>query len=107
MPSVFIPHVPTHYDIVSDSFVPRIDIGPARVYGAIVPIITEKMPMYAALGKIRAAAQLIGRDDYILATGEVIFLSLAIAIALINNGSANILRWDKTRQTYTKEVVEL
>lgn len=107
MPTVFVPQIPTHFDMASGAFVPRIDIGQAASYGELLPILAEKMPMAAALGRIRATARIIKREDYILATGEVIFLSLTIAIALINNGAANVLRWNKARQTYTKEVVEL
>ena len=107
MKKVFIPSIPTRYDVVTDRRVPSVDLNQASVYGDLVKMIDYKSSISTKEGimLIKEESKNIHKDDLILAVGDLVYLAATIHFVSLQNGVANLLRWDRrTKQYYTEEV---
>ena len=104
--TVFIPHVPTRYDPLTDSRVPTLDLNPAATFGQLVRLTTPSAGpltqdnLDVALNEIQHGISGIQPDDYVVAVGDPILVAAAIAYASDINGSVKVLRWDRHNHCY-------
>jgi len=106
MAKVFVPQLPTRYDPKTKIHIPTLDITQATAYGEIVIMRNPLMTREDALHNIRSQARAeIAPDDCVMAIGDVVILACVIMEAIKVNGCVNVLRWDRARQSYTKEEI--
>lgn len=99
MARVFVPSLPTRYDAATQQQVPIIDLNPAAKYGTLV-VLAEHPMTVDDIDAVEIRTQDIDSTDYIMATGDVALVGIAIAHAITQNGRARILRWSKQRHQY-------
>lgn len=103
---VFIPQLPTRWDVATNQRIPSIDTNPAAQWGELVIMFPPDTPKESAITRLRAMDSLpIAAGDYILAAGDVVLLTLVILGAMRRNGYATLLRWDSETKTYRTEEV--
>ena len=103
---VFIPQLPTRWDVATNQRIPAIDSNPAAQWGELVIMYPHDTPKEQAIARLRAAGTPpIEPGDYILAVGDVVLLTLVILGAMRRNGYATLLRWDSETKTYRTEEV--
>lgn len=100
MPRVFIPSVPTRFDAVTQTRIPSMDLNPAADYGELVVMSEAGEEMESAIDRVYSLSQNVGKDDFLLAVGDIVLIAAAIAYISDNLGSARILRWDKHERKY-------
>lgn len=93
---VYIPSLPTRYDMATQQDVPMIDLNPAAAYGEL-RVLSEHPATEGDVDRMRVP---ITADDYILAVGDVVLVAALIAHALVTTGAARVLRWDKHKRDY-------
>lgn len=107
---VFIPHVPTRYDRVTQTRVPSFDLNPARQYGEFVCLLDADRTVSADTLPIALSELADGMEDFepadvLLCVGDVVLIAAAIAYANEVHGKVRLLRWVKNRKSY--ELVEV
>lgn len=105
---VYIPQLPTRWDVATQQRVPSIDTNPATVFGELVTVFGPDVSKEDAIAQLRAVGPpSIGPADYILAAGDVVMLVMLVMGAINRNGRATLLRWDGESKTYrTEEITE-
>lgn len=85
------------------------DVSRAQLYGELVDIFKETVPHVFDISKMchlmRQALQDIDEDDHLLLGGNVIPNSVAVAIALSKNPTANILLYSMKDKEYVSRTV--
>lgn len=110
MTKLFLPHVPSRHDPLSGSRVPSVDLNPLSPLGELCMLLpfdryridTNDLP--EALDQIQHNIQNITLNDAIVAIGDPILISAAIAYAHDILGTVRVLRWDRKQQSY--QVIE-
>lgn len=110
MARVYLPHVPTRYDHLTNSRVPSVDFGPAAAFGQLVELTTYDRAISSdeiddALEQIQTNLSQLTDRDYIVAAGDPILIAAAVSYAHDLIGVARVLRWD--RQTKKYNLVEV
>jgi len=101
MPKVFIPQLPTRFDKATGKRVPTIDTNPASVWGEVVVVYSDEVSVDIAISSVKAEGVAdIGRDDYIMAVGDIALLVNIVIAALGQNGRARLLRWQNNSNSY-------
>lgn len=104
---VYVPSMPSRHDEVTGDRIPLLDLAAAEPYGDV----TLLTPMAASidverdLEYVREGMVDFQSTDLIVAVGDLLLASAAIAYACDMHGSAQVLRWDKTIKQY--DLVEI
>jgi len=91
----------------SDRFADAVDVSPASEYGEITEPLFPRFGVsfytHKDVHEVKRLLKDYDDSDYILAIGDPAAIGLACAIAAeMNNGTFNVLRWDKRRKAYVK-----
>ena len=100
--NIFIPNMPTRFDVATQTRIPAIDLNPASKLGNLMLMAPNE-----TIEEIEEAASLIEKQDAILCVGDVVLTAAAIAYACKKNGSANLLRWDRNLHSYYEQEVSI
>ena len=84
---------------------PKYNIIGAQKYGDIVTMLPEYSQMVLSPGplihKLRTLLKDATADDYFLLSGDpAIIFTMGMVVGDINNGKANVLKWDRQEKTY-------
>lgn len=107
MPNVYVPHVPTRLNTVTQVRDVSHDISPARAYGDLVILLDSPYYVHVAdmpdvLELLQSRLMQVRRNDFIVAIGDPVLFALAVSVAIAKNGTANTLRWDRYKRVYNK-----
>lgn len=102
---VFIPHVPSRYDTVTDSRIPTIDLNPAKEHGELIPClptdtVVSHGDLQPAIERIRETIKDITEHDYILIAGDVVCNAFAVQEAFKHVDHLQLLRWSRQDREY-------
>lgn len=103
---VFIPSLPTRFDIATNSRIPSIDLNPAAAFGELVHMTNEGDTIEEAMDKIHSAVSTMDEDDYILAVGDVALIAAALVYANDRFSSAKLLQWSRKSHKYNIQEVK-
>jgi len=81
------------------------DISGALRFGEIQTLLPASVQVafspWPVIRTVRRKLQRMGRDDYLLLTGDPVIIGLVCAVAaLYNGGRYNVLKWDKRERLY-------
>jgi hypothetical protein len=84
---------------------PRYNVIGAQKYGDIVTMLPEFSQMVLSPGPLVIKLKTILKDatekDYFLLSGDpAIIFTIGMLVGDINNGKANVLKWDRQEKTY-------
>lgn len=103
MSRVFIPQVPSRYDTKIGSWVPTVNLDPAKDFGELVimlPPEASRLETDDIVRLLKAAMTEYGPEDYILALGDPLVIAVASAVADRASSPLRLLRWDKISRQY-------
>lgn len=105
MKRVFLPHVPTRFDPLSQTRVASIDFTPATKFGQLVELTNFDRAVASgdindALDQIQTNLSALTPNDFIVAAGDPILIAAAISYANDLIGVARVLRWDRQSSQY-------
>lgn len=104
MRQVFVVQEQTRWDRELKKSVPRVDISLAEPFGEITVLVDSDIRSHQygkALAQLNEKLQDFCDDDYLVLTGNPMFIGLAVAVAAdFNEGRINFLQWSKTEQAY-------
>jgi len=90
--------------------VDKFDFSDARRYGPLVMLLNHgdsTMDLDAAVAKLRQGLAAFSCDDWLLPTGNPLFIGIAFAIAAKRTGGRlKMLQWSATHQWYIPITVE-
>lgn len=102
MPNVFVPSL--RYRVTQNgNHVPDVDITPARKYGKFIYMSVPGLGLATDIDLNEVAAWTRAEyqeGDYLLAVGDFIAFSVALAAAHDMTGCVRVLRWDKHKRDY-------
>lgn len=103
MSKVYVPSL--RYKNGPDGFVPTADITPAESFGEIVYLTTpgNNPVTQAAIDDLINKIDDITEQDYILLTGDVVLLGIALGEMAMRLDTIRVLRWDGREKTYKVE----
>lgn len=109
---VYVPHVPSRYDPVTDRRVPVFDLQPATEYGQLEFLLDLSQDTRGKLDPslfqgIKKRLQAMTENDFLLCMGDPIITAAAISYATTLLGRIKVLRWDKSKREYYYTEVEL
>lgn len=111
MNKVYVPQVPSRYDQAIQSWVPTVNLDPAKAFGQIDILLPPEAGRMApeALRKILLKGlQTITKQDWLLATGDPIITAIVATIAVQKlGGLLRLLRWDKRAKAYEPIEIQL
>lgn len=111
MNKVYIPQVPSRYDQQIQSWVPIINLDPAKAFGELSILLPPEAGRMApdSLRKILLKGlQHITKNDWLLATGDPTITAIVATIAVQKlDGLLRLLRWDKRSKTYEPIEIQL
>ena len=111
MSKVYVPQVPSRYETTIDSWVPTVNLDPAKAFGEIsilLPPEAGRMAPKALQEILLKGLENITKDDWLLATGDPIITAIANAIAVQKlDGLLRLLRWDKRAKAYDPVEIQL
>lgn len=103
-PRVFIPQVPSRYDRGISSWVPTVNLEPAKAFGeleVLLPPEAGRMPTEDLRALLERGLATLTPKDWFLTTGDPVVMGIAMVIAARRlNGLLRILRWDRQSRTY-------
>lgn len=104
MKRILLPSLTRRYDIITNTYVPKVDLNPATEWGEVV-VVSEPDEDGWVAAQQRVQTFELEYDDHIVATGDVTLLAILIARAIIEFGMAKVLRWNRATHEYeVKEV---
>ena len=108
---VFVPQVPSRYDLNIKGWVPTVNLTPAETFGeleVLLPPEAGRMPPEELQKILSEKLDGITENDWLLATGDPVVIGITAAIAASRlYGHLRILRWNKQRKSYDPVVVQL
>lgn len=104
---VFIPSIPTRWDVAASHRVPSVDLNPASKYGDLIAMSNGTGDLKDQIEEVSHKANDIQPEDLVLCVGDVVLTAVAIARVHEINGFVTLLRWDKQRHGYDEVKVEL
>ena len=111
MNKVYVPQVPSRYDQDIQSWVPTVNLDPAKAFGKIeilLPPEAGRMPPESLHKILLKGMEDITEDDWLLATGDPIITAIVTTIAVQKlDGLLRLLRWDKRAKTYEPIEIQL
>jgi hypothetical protein len=111
MNKVYVPQVPSRYDQDIQSWVPTVNLDPAKAFGHIEILLPPEAGRMApeVLHKILLKGmEGITEDDWLLATGDPIITAIVTTIAVHKlDGLLRLLRWDKRAKAYEPIEIQL
>ncbi len=111
MNKVYVPQVPSRYDQDIQSWVPTVNLDPAKMFGHVEVLLPPEAGRMAAkdVHKILLKGmEDITKDDWLLATGDPVITAIVTIIATQKlDGLLRILRWDKRAKTYEPVEIQL
>lgn len=110
MPRVFIPQVPSRYDTNVGSWLPTVNIDPAKKFGELnvmLPPEANRLEMSSIVNVLKRMMKDYGPEDYVLALGDPMIISLASVIAERAVGRLRLLKWDRMQREYVLNEVTL
>lgn len=91
-------------DRKTNKLVPKFDFTPARKFGQLRELLPEEMAPFAPAASIKMLREGLANfsdKDFLLLTGNPVFIGLAVAVAAdINEGRVAMLQWSGTRHEY-------
>jgi hypothetical protein len=104
---VWVPHLPTRWDAVTQAQVPSIDLNDATRYGEIKTLADANTPRDQIATSLPSLIQDVEKGDFILCVGDVAICATTIAHLLVRDGSVSLLRWDRPNKQYAVEHIKL
>lgn len=103
MSRVFIPQVPSRFDNKINSWVPTVNLDPAKDFGELkimLPPEASRLKIDDIVRLLKKAMADYNGDDYVLALGDPMIIAIASAIADRAVSPLRVLRWDKISRSY-------
>lgn len=103
MSRVFVPQVPSRFDTKLNTWMPTVNIDPAREYGDVkvmLPPEAARLETATQVKLLKDAMVDYGPEDYILAIGNPVIIAITAAIADRASSPLRILQWDKVTRRY-------
>ncbi len=111
MNKVYVPQIPSRYDQNIQSWVPTVNLDPAKVFGQIcilLPPEAGRMAPEKVHKILLKGMEEITKADWLLATGDPIITAIATTIAVQKlGGLLRLLRWDKRTKVYEPVEIQL
>lgn len=111
MNKVYVPQIPSRYDSQIQSWVPTVNLDPAKAFGQIEILLPPEAGRMApdALRKILLKSmEKITANDWLLATGDPVITAIATTISVQKlDGLLRLLRWDKRVKAYEPIEIQL
>ncbi len=104
MPTVFVPQVPSRFDIGTDSWMPKLDLSPAAKFGKIeilLPPEANRLLVVPLFEMIKEKLAEFSAQDWIVAVGDpTIFAATACYATRKAGGILRLLKWDRKTGDY-------
>jgi hypothetical protein len=110
MSRVFIPQLPSRFDTTVDAWVPTVNVDPAKRFGELhimLPPEASRLDVAAVTIALKRMMQDYGPDDYVLAAGDPMVLSIVAVLAERAAGVLRMLKWDRVQRIYQPVEVRL
>lgn len=111
MNKVYVPQVPSRYDQDIQSWVPTVNLDPAKAFGHLEVLLPPEAGRMApeSLHKILLKGmEHITENDWLLATGDPVITAIVTTLASQKlNGLLRLLRWDKRAKAYEPIEIQL
>lgn len=111
MSRVFVPQVPSRFDVSVQLWVPTVNLSPAEQYGEVVimlPPDAARLHVAPLVTAMRERMEDFTEQDYIVAVGDPSLIAAAAVIATHKaHGKLRILKWDRMRAQYIPVEMEL
>lgn len=111
MNKVYVPQVPSRYDQSIESWVPTVNLDPAKTFGKIeilLPPEAGRMVPELLRKILLKGMEKITKDDWLLATGDPVITAIVTTIAAQKlGGLLRLLRWDKRIKAYEPIEIQL
>lgn len=111
MNKVYVPQVPSRYDQHIQSWVPTVNLDPAKAFGQIeilLPPEAGRMAPESLYKILLKGMEKITKDDWLLATGDPIITAIVTTLAVQKlDGLLRLLRWDKRAKAYEPIEIQL
>jgi len=108
---VFVPQVPSRYDISIERWVPTVNLTPAAEFGELeilLPPEAGRMEPKEIQSVLSKKLENITENDWLLATGDPVVIGITAAIAASRlYGHLRILRWNKRQKNYDPIEIQL
>lgn len=105
--TVWVPHLPTRWDAVTQSQVPSVDLNDATRFGEIRTLSEPGTPRHQILASLPSLIKEVEPGDYVLCVGDVAICATTIALLLIRDIKVTLLRWDRPNKQYAVEHVSI
>lgn len=111
MSKVYVPQVPSRYDQDIQSWVPTVNLDPAKAFGQAIVLLPPEAGRMAPESLHRLllkGLEHITKDDWLLATGDPVITAIVTTIAAQRlDGLLRLLRWDKRAKAYEPVEIQL
>lgn len=110
-PKVYIPHLNTRQDPITQAYTPAVNLQPAARIGKVVALLNK--PRDPIPERFRLSSQKVRRGmrdfdserDYLVLAGDPLLMAVAIHEALQRHPVVRVMRWDRSARAY--ELVEI
>jgi hypothetical protein len=110
MSRVFIPQLPSRFDTALNAWIPTINIDPAKRFGELhvmLPPEASRLDVAAIVPMLKGMMQDYSAEDYVLAAGDPMVLSIVAVLATREAGVLRMLKWDRMQRMYQPVEVRL
>jgi len=102
---IWVPQLPVRFDIATQTYSPTFNLNKADSYGKISLMAPLGTPRGEIASNVPSAISKVDPEDYILCIGDMAICATVIALILIRDGTANLLRWNRIKSDYETEIV--
>lgn len=111
MPKIYVPQLPSRRDSGTNSWVPTINLEPARLFGDIVVVLppeASRLPISKIKPLLEEAMSDYSKEDCVLALGDPTVYAVAACIAMRKAGGLlRMLKWDRLSSSYNLVEIQL
>lgn len=112
MPNVYITQIPNRRDEQTETFVPTVNVNPAKEHGELIVMMPSFSAFHASADLVKQLEEKLKDYDYeagdtIMALGDPAIIAVAFAILGKTRSKFTILKWDRIVKRYlpTKIVI--
>ena len=104
MPNVYVPQMPSRFDLGIRAWVPTVNMAPANAYGEVIVMLppeANRLDLTPLVEILKSKMSTFTSSDYIVAVGDPSLLAIACCIASQKtHGFIRMLKWDRNATDY-------
>jgi hypothetical protein len=103
MATVYVPQLPSRYDLATQVWIPTINIQPANRWGEVKIMFPQTVSRVATAPLIDAMREImrdVGPQDALCAVGDPALIAAGACFFAKRTGLLRLLRWDRYARDY-------